>query len=371
MGKTEMTDHAESNIGGRTASPPGGIDSHQIRLEVTVYNELRGQLASLKELSAEKKFDYEDSAGNKAARSHVYLLRRSKAAVEVIRKDSKAASIAYGKRVDAEAGDITTEIQTMIEVHTGPLQAIELRETERKARHEMRIAALRESAEQARTMWMELPLETMQDFLSASEDGKINPDAWEEYADEAQQARDETVAALRDAIDKRETYDGEQAELARLRAEADAREAQDAIERQQREEDARAEEAAQRAREDERRHADAEALADRAKWERELQAERDRSEREKAEAETAKAEAEARAANAEREGREQAERNATQAARKADQQRQEREADREHRATINRHARAALVTGGLSEHDAETAITLIAQQLVPNVRVNY
>ena len=162
-------------------------------LEVTVYNDLRGQLASLKQLSAEKKFDYEDADGNKAARSHVWKLRRSKAAVEVIRKDSKAASIAYGKRVDAEAGDIRAEIQTMIEVHTGPLEAIEEREENRVAGYALAIESMREMVRDVTENWMTNDLEIMRLCLSEGERGSIDPESWEEFYDEARAVKAEEI----------------------------------------------------------------------------------------------------------------------------------------------------------------------------------
>ena len=48
-----------------------------------------------------------------------------------------------------------------------------------------------------------------------------------------------------------------------------------------------------------------------------------------------------------------------------------READKKHRAKVNGEALAALVTAGLSELAAKSAITAIAQGKVPHVKIEY
>ena len=70
---------------------------------IAVYDEFRGQLSELRDANAKTVFDYEDPKGNKDARSHVYKLRQTKSAVEMARKEEKAESLAYGRRVDEQA----------------------------------------------------------------------------------------------------------------------------------------------------------------------------------------------------------------------------------------------------------------------------
>src|SRR3954454_6832415 len=83
---------------------------------LAVYNPFRAELAEFKAQNATLIFDYESPKGNKEARSHVYKLRQSKAAVEKARKEEKAASLEYGRKVDAEAKTIMEEIEAMIAV---------------------------------------------------------------------------------------------------------------------------------------------------------------------------------------------------------------------------------------------------------------
>src|SRR3990167_3162589 len=113
---------------------------------IAVYDEFRAQLAELKEHNAKLLFDYEDPKGNEEARSHVYKLRRTKAAVDKARQAEKAASLEYGRRVDSEAKEIIGEIEAMIEVHVKPLAEIEEREKKRVARHTDKIEELRSYA---------------------------------------------------------------------------------------------------------------------------------------------------------------------------------------------------------------------------------
>ena len=92
---------------------------------LAAYSEFRAQLSKLREENASLIFDYHDPKGNKEARSHIHKLRRTKGAVESVRKEEKAASLAYGRRVDAEAKAIIGEIEDMIEVHERQIKEIE------------------------------------------------------------------------------------------------------------------------------------------------------------------------------------------------------------------------------------------------------
>src|SRR3990167_7339060 len=110
---------------------------------IAVSDEFRAQLAELREHNAKLLFDYEDPKGNEDARSHVYKLRRTKAAVDKARQAGKAASLGYGRRVHSEGKEIIGEIEAMIEVHAKPLAEIEEREKKRVEGHTGRIEDMR------------------------------------------------------------------------------------------------------------------------------------------------------------------------------------------------------------------------------------
>lgn len=100
---------------------------------IAVYKEYTDKLAEIKAANLAVKFDYESPAGNKAARSHVYKLRQTKTAIEETRVAAKKDALEYGRKVDAQAKALMTELDEMIEVHAQPIRLIEQREATRIA----------------------------------------------------------------------------------------------------------------------------------------------------------------------------------------------------------------------------------------------
>lgn len=334
---------------------------------IAVYDEFRAQLGQLRKANKDAIFDYEDSKGNKEARSHIYKLRQTKSAVEKTRKEEKSASLEYGRRVDEQAKEIISEIEDMIEVHEKPIREIEQREKDRIERHKSNQAEIEEAGRQTAEQWMELPLQAMKDRLAEIEAQPIDEAHWDEFALLAAQAKEKAVAAIRDAIAKREKHDAEQAELERHRKEAAEREQKERDARIAREAEERARCEAEEQRERERLEAEAKAKAEREAAERrelELKLAAETAERQKAEAEE-------RAANAAREAEERVRREAADRAVKEASEAEAREADKKHRSGVNRAAVAAFVKGGLPEDMAKQAVTLIAQKAIPNVSISY
>lgn len=330
---------------------------------IAAYSEFRAQLATLRAENSALVFDYADPKGNKEARSHIHKLRRTKGAVESARKTEKAASLEYGRKVDAEAKDIIGEIESMIDVHERPILEIEEREEARKQAILNRIGAI--------CRFLEVPVglsaDAYREALAELDALPVDESLDESMAAGVKHKKDATahLSALLADAEKREA---EAAELARLRAEAAAREQ---AEREQR----IAEEAAAKAK------ADAEAAAERgrlqaeaaAKREQEAAAARERTERERAE----RAEAEAKAAQerAARAAQEAVERERREAAAREEAERAaatKREADKAHRAKINGAAVDALMDGAdLSREQAEAVVTMIAKRQVPAVTISY
>lgn len=228
-------------------------------------------------------------------------------------------------------------------------------------------------------------------------------DSWEEFLAEAAQVKDQTLIKLRALHTERARYEAEQAELIRLRAEAeaqaqrdrDAQIAREAEERTRRESEQRAQAereaaarreqelldqaaAAQRAAEQAAR--EAEAQAERQRLQLEQQAEQARLAAEQAEANRIAAEQRAeqerqaaakRAEQAAEQARADERRRADAAAAEIVRQQQAREADLEHKKQINRAALEAFIEGGMTEECAKQAITLIAQRKIPAISISY
>lgn len=133
-----------------------------------------------------------------------------------------------------------------------------------------------------------------------------------------QELLDQAAAQEREAENQRLQLklQAEQAERARVQAEADRVAAEQRAEQERQAAARRAEEAAEQARQEERRRADA-------------------------------------------------------AAAEILRQQEAREADKAHRASINRAALEAFMAGGMTEKCAKQAITLIAQRRIPNITISY
>lgn len=139
--------------------------------EIVVFDEVEITLAEYKAANETIIFDYRDSEGNKAARSHIAKLRKVKTKIADIHKEAKAEALAVCKALDGKKRELTGEVEEMITVHKAPLDEIEAeqqakidaekhrleeeeakRQTELEAREEaVRVAEAKIAAEKAET----------------------------------------------------------------------------------------------------------------------------------------------------------------------------------------------------------------------------
>jgi colicin import membrane protein len=330
--------------------------------EITAFSEFEFQLAELKKDNSSLQFDYQDAKGNKEARSHIYKLRQTKSALESARKIAKEKALAYGKRVDTKAKEISAEIEGMIEVHAAPLKEIEEKEAARVNGIKLKIESLHNYKEFehdcSASMWA--------DELAAVE-AFVLDDSLAEFKADAAIQKDAALAEIKQRLDARQKYEDEQAELVKLR------EQQADQERKDRERKI-AEDAETRANIEAQQEAARVAKAAEDETKR-IADEHERSELKRAaELETAKrekAEAEERAEKAERLAKEKAERDQQEAIRLDLEASQKREANKKHQAKINNAAVSGLVDAGVTEEMAKLAITAIAKKQVPAVQINY
>jgi hypothetical protein len=348
--------------------------------EIAAYKPFYAQLATLEAENTATVFDYESTKGNKEARSHVYKLRQSKAALDKTRKEEKAESLKIGKLIDSEAKEIEARIEAMIAVHQVKIDEIEQREKSRIEAISIRVEAI-----VLHTGSLEsINSKDLQSGIAALESLPID-DSFQEFAADAAKAKDARLIKLREVLATVIDRENAAAELEKLRMEAAARaqkDRDDAIAAQA----VAAAHAALAAQEQKRAAEAAKAIADAeasAKQEheaaerRELQlkldaetAERRRVESEqKAEQDRVNALAKAaadQAAAIQREKDQVAALAAQEAAEAA-----KRAANTEHKKTINNAALAAMVAGGLSEECAKACITLIASGKVPSITISY
>lgn len=283
------------------------------------------------------------SVAFRVVKSKTELERRAKELTEQQRRE--VAAVNAGRNAAVE------RLDALRDKIKAPAIAWEAAEADRIEKHKTRLAAIQNAAPETEAS------EAYRAIIARIEAMQIT-DAWQEFAADAGKAKDATLARLLAGLDAAEVREAQEAEIARLRAEAAAREEADRLRREAEEAEA-ARIAAEKA--------EAERLAriEREKQEAAERAAKAAEERAKAEAERTASEAAEREAALKRAAEEQAaqhqrelqeakrrEEAAAQAERDriarenaaAEAARQKRAADEAHRAKIRADIAAALAT---------------------------
>lgn len=307
--------------------------------------------------------------GREAIASIAHSVARSKTTLDNIGKELVAELKDVPKKIDAERKRMRDLLDAWKDEVRKPLDDWDAAEAARVAKLQAGIAWFNLRANENADLYAVELRSTIAEVERITVGEK-----WEEFEAEAHRAKAAALESLNAQLVKREKHEAEQAELARLRAEAEERAqkdredqiAKEAAERATRE----AEEKAQRERDErEQKARDEQAAAERRELELKLQAEK---------AECDRLEATQRAEQAERDSKERAEQ-ATQAERqrqadeKAEEQRQAdaRKADTEHKSNVLRKAKEAFVGMNISEELAKAIVLKIARGEVPNVTISF
>lgn len=348
---------------------------------IAAYSPFYAQLAELKSNNEKLVFNYADKKGNKEARSHVYKLRQTKAALEKVRVDEKSESVRIGKAIDAEAKVIAAEIEAMITIHQAEIDRIEQIETARIDNHKAAIKCIVDCGNGligGQPQAFALLFYELEEVIIVDE-------SFEEFEAEAHRAKTEALAKLKKQFADHQKLQSEKEELERLRAESEARVQADrdaamvaaAVELARVASEQLAVEQAKKA---------AQAIAD---AEAEAKTERETAERRELElklaaenAERRRVEAEQKAAQDAKDALAKAESDKAKAV-VAEQERvaaiekaeadalAKREANKAHLAKINRTAVAAMVAGGINEETAKQVIVMIVKGGIPAVSIQY
>lgn len=327
----------------------------------------------------------ETAADRKKIASFAFKVGKIKNYIEDVGKEQAAVAKAIPKLIDATRRKAFETLDQWQDEVRKPLTEWEEAEKKRVAGHEESLAEVHRTASFA---VMEPGVEEINGRLGWL--SELMPRDWQEFAEKAAEAgrvARTTLTALRDAAVKREA---DRAELARLRAEADARAEKE-----------RQEQAGRVAEEERRRVAEAAAAAEREKAAsaarvaaEAAEVERQRIDRERQAAEDRAAQAEQDRKDAEERARlaaekaehdraaaaEQAERDrmaAVEAERqrvadedaKAKAETSKREADKKHRNKTISAAVGALVNCGLTSEQAGDAMLAIVDGKIPNVSI--
>ena len=331
--------------------------------------------------------DLKTRKGRERIASLAAKVSKSKTAVEKPGRDYLRRLKEMPKVVEAELREFVTKMDALRDDTRRPLTEWEAAEDARIDRHNDRLNWLKTLADDLG----ELTSLHIKGLIAEAEGMQLGAH-WEEFEAEAANAKDKVLTTLRAALLKREQFEAEQAELARLRREAEKRAEQDRIrlaqeaaveaERQRvaQEQQAERDAAAKREQDLKDQAAAQEREAENQRLQLKLQAEQAERARIQAEADRVAAEqrmeqerqaAARRAEEAAEQARQEERRRADAAAAEIVRQQEVRERDVAHRRSINRAALDAFVAGGMTEECAKQAITLIAERKIPNITISY
>ncbi|MFG0851896.1 hypothetical protein ACF8R4_12915 [Pseudomonas sp. FYR_2] len=310
---------------------------------------------------------------------------KSKTAVEKPGRDYLRRLKEMPKVVEAELREFVTKMDTLRDETRRPLTEWETVEDARIDRHNDRLNWLKTLADDLG----ELNSLQLKGLIAEAEGMQLGAH-WEEFEAEAANTKDKVLITLRAALLKREQFEAEQAELARLRREVEERAEQDRIraaqeaavgaERQRvaQQQQVEREAAAHREQELLDQAAAQEREAENQRLQLKLQAEQAERARIQAEADRVAAEQrmeqERQAAALERDielAREDERRRADAAAAEIVRQQQARERDQAHKIKIMGEAKEALMSMNITEELAKAIVLKIARREVPNITINF
>ncbi|PRA69319.1 hypothetical protein CQ065_06980 [Pseudomonas sp. MYb187] len=347
---------------------------------VYVQNGLKPFLQMIKDEVCGEVPDLTTRKGRERIASLAATVSKRKAAVEKPGRDYLRKIKELPKVIEAELREFVKEADALRDQVRQPLNDWQAAEDARVDGHNNAIAHLKLHAEALEG----ITAEDLADRIAKVETVALG-EQWQEFEAEAARAKDDSLKLLRAALAARQQYEAEQAELARLRAETEAREQKEREERIAREAAERArieaEQKAQAEREaTQRRELEAKAAADRRELELKLQAEQ--AERARAQAEADRVAVEQRAEQERQAAARRAEEAAEQARlderRRADaaaaeilRQQQAREADKAHKSKVMGAAKEALMSMNITEELAKAIVLKIARGEVPNITINF
>ena len=128
------------------------------QISLVVFDPCEAMVSDLVKKNEIQQFDHTTEDGEKALRSWVHRIRGGKGEIEKVRKSMKADALAFGRKVDDRAKELTAPLDRMITDNMKPLDEIE---AEKRRRAEAIVEAERiaaEKAEQARVSFIQNPL---------------------------------------------------------------------------------------------------------------------------------------------------------------------------------------------------------------------
>lgn len=246
----------------------GNQDLIKVETAIGAMEAIRGRLATLTTKYQGIVFQVRTPEGMKQAKSALVECRAPRIEIERERMDAKRWLLGIGKKLDAQAAEITTafdaiELPIKRQVDIEEQRVTEEKEARIKAEAE-RVLAIKTNIEYLRTA----PLRAAGKSVAAIETIQQNhsrawaPGTYGEFEDEAMRVFSETGIELERFHKERHDFEAQQAELARQKVEQDERDRVAAEERKREEAADRARQKAERDEHEQRMTADRKRLDD-------------------------------------------------------------------------------------------------------------
>lgn len=221
---------------------------------IVEYSATEAALSALRQKYAGIVFDLTTVKGDKEARAARLELTTLRTSLEKKRKQFKAPALEFGKKIDSEAGRVTDEILALENPIDAQIKADEARRAAEKAERD-RIAAVRAQGFRDRIATIRafvgkcngISAERIKNGIAMVKQVDVSPEAFAEFALDAETAKTETLESMRIILEETERREEEAARVeaqrienervaAEQKARADALAAQQAeIDRQARE----------------------------------------------------------------------------------------------------------------------------------------
>ncbi|MGB6105677.1 MAG: hypothetical protein WBF88_17680 [Pusillimonas sp.] len=341
---------------------------------LTVYSNVGGLDPLIEQIRAKVAgtvYNMSTAKGRDECRSDAAKVARSKTAIEKLGKALSAEYKEIPKKIDAERKRAFDELEALQKQVRQPLTEWEEAEERRVAKHRGNIETLKAYRDPETLHGADVAvLKQCIGSLTAV----VIDQSWEEFEAEAHRVKVAALESLSEALAVRKKYEADQAELARLKAEAEARakkDEQDRIAREAAEAATKAAEAKAQAERDAAAKREADAKAAQAKAEQDAKDAAERQKRAEEQAETERLASAERAKQAAESARlAEIKRQADEAAR-IEAEAKAREADRAHKSKVLCAAKEAIMKAGITEDRARDVVKLIAAGKVPKVSITY
>lgn len=305
--------------------------------------------------------DVTTEKGRKEIASIAFKVAKSKTYLDGLGKDLVSDWKKQAKVVDNERKRSRDFLDDLKDEVRRPLTEWEQAEQERIEKHTNLIELLSSYGVEA-SNWMDRTLESLRADMDALK--SENTSLFEEFEDRASEVISASISKVADAIDKKRTYETEQAELEKLRQEAAEREARESAERAEKARKEREEQIRIEAAEKEKRAA--------AEREQALEREKQAAHDAKIRAEEQAAAAQKRAEEAEKLAKAKAEEEQARIEQQEADEIAKRERNKQHKGKIHREiAEAIEKAANLSPATSKKIVTAMARGEVPHVGIKY